>query len=65
MSLQEMDEYNQLLSTIMGYVEENVIRFIVGDRSLDTWDAYLAEFQRMNLDRLLTITQAAYSRAVN
>jgi putative aldouronate transport system substrate-binding protein len=64
MSLAEMDEYNQLLATIMAYVNENVAQFIVGDKSLNNWDAYLAEFQRMNLDRLISITQEAYNRAI-
>jgi putative aldouronate transport system substrate-binding protein len=64
MSLQDTEEYNQLVSTIIAYVDENLARFITGDRNLNDWDAYLGEFPKMNLDRLLVITQEAYTRAV-
>jgi putative aldouronate transport system substrate-binding protein len=63
MSLLDTEEYNQLVSTIIAYVDENLARFITGDRNINDWDAYLGEFPKMNLDRLLAITQEAYTRA--
>ena len=64
MPLDEMDEYNQLLSTITAYVNENMTRFIIGDQSLEQWETYLGEFDKMDLDRLISITQEAYDRSV-
>jgi len=63
-TLEEMEELAVLQPAISTYVEENITRFIVGDRSFDEWDAYLAEFEKLQLDRFLEIVQAAYDRTV-
>ena len=57
----EMSDYG---STILSYVRESLARFVVGDLDIDSsdWNTYLAEFRRMNLDRVLEIMQTAYER---
>lgn len=53
-------EYEDLKSLITKYVTENATRFILGDRPLSEWDAYVAEFERMGLDRYISIAQETY-----
>ena len=60
---EESKQLPEMKTLITGYVNENIARFITGDRSLDTeWDSYLAEFKKMNLDALVSLYQKAYDR---
>ena len=34
----------------------------MGTRSLDTWDAYIADLEKMNLDKVLEVYQAISDR---
>ena len=64
LNAQEADVYGQLRPTIQSYIFENTARFIVGDRPLNDseWNAYVAEFSRMQLNRLVDVLQSAYTR---
>ncbi|MCI8624589.1 MAG: extracellular solute-binding protein [Provencibacterium sp.] len=62
MTAEEMDEFSVLQPQIKTYMQENVTKFIVGDRSLDEWDAYVAEYDKMGIDRYVAILQSAYER---
>lgn len=64
-TLEEMEEYAILQPAISTYVEENITKFIVGDRSFDEWDAYIAEFDKLQLDRFIEIIQTAYDRMMS
>ncbi|MCL2832075.1 MAG: hypothetical protein FWD78_02795 [Treponema sp.] len=62
MNAQEADTYAALRPTIRSYVTENMARFIVGDRSLSEWNAYVTEFDKMNLPKLVSMFQGVYDR---
>jgi putative aldouronate transport system substrate-binding protein len=54
-----------LKTPIENYYKEMTARFITGDADIDKgWDAYLKEFERMNLKRYLELYQQAYSAQV-
>lgn len=59
-------EENKLLNSVGNdvgdYVEESRDKFISGDKSLDEWDDYIAELEKMGLDEIIEIHQQAYER---
>lgn len=60
----EVQEYNELRTTIETYVEESRVRFIVGDLNIDNdWDAYVATLDSLGIDRYVEMIQTAYDRA--
>jgi len=53
------------MNDINTYVAENTTAFVTGTRSLEEWDQYVEQIERMNLARALEITEAAYIRWQN
>jgi len=51
-----------LQAAIDKHRNEQLTRFILGERSLDQWDQYVAEANKLGLDELMKITQKAYDR---
>jgi len=45
------------------HVWQNTAQFILGQRSLDDWDSYVAELEGMNLQTYLDLVNGAYERA--
>ncbi|MBR3761623.1 MAG: extracellular solute-binding protein [Lachnospiraceae bacterium] len=54
--------YTDAWTAINTYVSENIASFINGDKSLDEWDAYKAELDKMGLKECRDVYQAAYER---
>lgn len=56
------DEYNEIKTNLNDFVRKTCVQFIMGERNIETgWDAYLAELQRFNVDRYVSIYQDAYN----
>ncbi len=54
-------ELTEMETTITGYVEEMIARFVIGDADLDReWENYLRTLDNMGLNRYLEIYQRAY-----
>lgn len=53
-------EYAKLQTEIGTYAEEMLLKFIVGEESLENFDKYIAELNKRGLPRLLEIAQEAY-----
>lgn len=51
------DEMNALLTDIKTYRNENRAAFITGNKSFDEWDAYVAGYEGLGLDRYMEIYQ--------
>ena len=62
LTTEESSEYNTLYSDIETYMDENVVKFIVGDKSLDEFDAYVSTLMDMGMEDCIAIEQAAYDR---
>ena len=62
MSVDESNEYYSLYPDIETYMDENIVKFIVGDKSLDEFDAYVDTLTSMGIDRCVELEQAAYDR---
>jgi putative aldouronate transport system substrate-binding protein len=62
-TLDEARRYAELNRLIVEYVEQSLARFVTGDLDLNRdWDRYLNDLNRMGLNDLLSITQAAFDR---
>ena len=59
---EESMEYNQIAGDIGTAAAEQSLRFVTGERSLDEYDAFMADLERMGLGRLQELRQAAYDR---
>lgn len=53
------------LTDIETYASENVVRFILGEKSFDEWDAFVAELKKLGIDEVLGAYQAALDRYNN
>jgi putative aldouronate transport system substrate-binding protein len=60
---EEVEEHQNLRSTIDTYANEARVRFIVGDLDIESdWDSYVSEIESAGLDRWIEIQQQAYNR---
>lgn len=60
LGVDEQLEVGVIITDLDKYMEESEARFITGDLSLDKWDEYVANIQKMSLGRYLEIYQSAY-----
>lgn len=58
----ESGEAVNLQVEIKSFVDENLSKFILGQRPMSEWDAFQAELAKMDIDRLLEIYKTAYDR---
>jgi putative aldouronate transport system substrate-binding protein len=62
-TIQENDDVSRLNAQLKSYTNESIVAFITGNKSLDRdWDAYVAEFKRLELPLYLQLKQTAYDR---
>ena len=47
LSPDESDKVSEILTPINTYVRENMVKFIKGDRSFDTWDTFVSDIRRL------------------
>ena len=61
---EENSTYTKLYADISTYMSENLDQFIMGVKSMDQWDAFVAEFDKMGIQTCLDIYNAACQRAL-
>lgn len=49
-------------TTLRDYVDQQTLRFILGERPLSEWDAYVNELKSKNMDQYMELVQKAYDR---
>jgi len=59
---EEDTELGNIMAEVNTHVNESIIRFILGTRSLDEFDQFLDEMRRLNIERAIEIQQAALDR---
>lgn len=64
MTEEESAKFSDLSSSIFTYISEAGMKFMTGEESLDNFDAYLEELNKMGLEEAVSIQQAAYDRFV-
>jgi putative aldouronate transport system substrate-binding protein len=59
----EIEEYQELWSTLDTFVNESLVRFIVGDLDVNSdWESYVRQVEGAGLSRFVEMKQAAYDR---
>ncbi|MFC8682848.1 extracellular solute-binding protein [Microbacterium ureisolvens] len=58
----EREQVSLYQSALKDHVYQNTAAFILGQRSLDEWDAYVAELDGMNMTQYLDIVNSAQQR---
>lgn len=53
-------EYNEIKKMVVDYVKENVAKFVLGDRSMDEWDDYVATLSNIGAEYYVQLAQDAY-----
>ena len=62
-ALTDQQEFNELRTTLNEYVREATARFVTDDLDPQAdWDAYLAELDKIGIDRYLELVQSTYDR---
>ena len=59
---EESQELNDIQNDIVIYVKECINKFVIGEKSLDEWDDYVARVESMGIEDALAIYQKAYDR---
>ncbi|HML46351.1 MAG TPA: hypothetical protein PKE04_06330 [Clostridia bacterium] len=62
MNADELEVYLDLRPNIDTYLWENIAKFIIGDRGIAEWDAFIAEFEKMGITRFVESIQSCYTR---
>ena len=65
LNLEETAEYSDIFSDLSTYIEENLLSFITGSKSLDEFDDFIANVKSMNLERVVELKQSALDRFNN
>ena len=59
---EEAEEYSFIMSDVDTRIDETIVKFITGEKSMDEWDSFVDELRVMGLDDARDIQQAAYNR---
>lgn len=59
---EEAAEYGALLTDVNTYVNEEIVKFVLGERSFDEWDEFVKTAEELGLTRVLEIRQASLDR---
>lgn len=59
----EIDLANEVSTDLNTYSSELLTKLIMGEKSLEDWDSYIADLKELGLDELIAINQARYDRA--
>lgn len=62
MNTQEQETFSRAYSDINTYLLAEIVRFVIGDRSLDEFDDYVADVEAMGIDACIECKQAALDR---
>lgn len=61
----ETEAFSSIIFDINTYVQENVPKFISGEKSLDDFDAFVKTVEDMGVDEIIQIKQDSYDRYMN
>lgn len=62
MMIGEDERFRALFGDIGTYIQENVIKFVKGDRPLSEYDDFKAQLKDIGIDECISLYQAAYDR---
>ncbi|MDD6022801.1 MAG: hypothetical protein PUC06_00985 [Oscillospiraceae bacterium] len=63
LTVEEQTEYNGYATDLETYADAELLKFIMGDRSLDEYDDFVDTLFEMGLQEMIDLNQGAYDRA--
>ena len=61
---EEQEIVNTIGLNIQTHVNEQISKFMLGERSFDEWDSYVAEVEALGLDQLKAVHESSYARVL-
>lgn len=61
---EESDLISTKMTDIQTYQQEMFYKFILGDESLDNYDAFVEQLKSMGIDEVVAVKQAQYDRFI-
>jgi len=61
---QELEVTSTKGTSINKYVQQEVSQFVIGEKSLDEWDAFVSNVKSMGIDEVLAAYESAYKRII-
>ena len=65
LNTEESDAVNQFYGDIKTYIEQSVLEFIIGNRDIAEFDAFVERIEEMGIDEVTACYQDAYQRYLN
>lgn len=62
LNAEETVEYDNAMSDIQTVIDENLLKFVLGDRPLDQWDDYVDTLYSLGLQNVIDLYQGALDR---
>jgi putative aldouronate transport system substrate-binding protein len=62
MSTEETNEYAAIFNDIDTYVQETLLKIVLGQQGMDVWDSMVEQIKSMNIDRAIELKQVALDR---
>ena len=59
---EESEIVNSNLADMSTYIAENLVKFLVGEKSMDEWDPFIADLDKLGLQTIIDTYQSAYDR---
>ena len=50
------------MGDVQTLVEENMCKFIVGDRDMSEWDSFVNDVKAMGIEKAIAVQQSCYER---
>lgn len=60
---EEAERLNEIMVDFETYYQELLLKLIMGEKSLDDWDSYIADLKELGMDDIIKIYQDRYDRA--
>lgn len=62
MSMEENEEFSSIMSDIQTYISENVPKFVIGDKPMSEYDAFVETIYEMGIEDAIALKQTALDR---
>ncbi len=59
---EESEIYSKVMGDVQTLVEENMCKFIVGDRDMSEWDSFVNDVKAMGIEKAIAVQQSCYER---
>jgi len=65
MTSQESADFGNIMGDVQTLIDENLVKIITGQLELSAWDNVVAQIKNMNIDKAISLKQAACDRYMN